>query len=59
MGRLIQVLYGKVNLKKISYQAICREIRKEIGLHIALVYFTIDKNFNCDLYITDIEKRIS
>ena len=57
MEGLIQVPCGKVNLGKTSYQAVCREIRKEMGLYIASVYLITDKGFNCDLYITDIEER--
>ena len=43
---------------EISYQAICRETREETGLYIAPVYLIIDKEFNCDLYITNIGERI-
>ena len=56
---LIQVPYGKVDPGETSYQAVCRETRKETGLYTAPVYLTIDKSFNCDLYTTDIEERIS
>ncbi len=56
---LIQVPCEKVDLREIFYQAVCRKIRKEMGFYIASVYLTIDKGFNCDLYITDIEERIS
>ncbi len=55
MEELIQVPYGKVNLRETSYQAVCREIREEIGLYTALVYLITDKGFNCNLYI---EERI-
>ncbi len=55
---LIQVPYEKVNLEETSYQAIYKEIRKEIGLYIILIYFIIDKSFNYDFYITNIGKRI-
>jgi len=55
---LIQVPYEKVDLRETSYQTVCRKIRKETELHMVSVYLTIDKSFNCDLYITDIEKRI-
>ena len=58
MEGLIQIPYGKVDPGEISYQAVCKETRKEIGLYTALVYLTIDKEFNCDLYITNIRKRI-
>ncbi len=54
----IQILCEKVDLGETSYQVICREIREETGLYIALVYLTMDKGFNCDLYTTDIEERI-
>jgi len=47
-----------VDLGETSYQAVYREIREETGLHIAPVYLIIDKNFNCDLYTTDIGERI-
>ncbi len=55
---LIQVPCGKVDPGETSYQAVCRETREETGLHIAPVYLTIDKSFNCDLYTTDIGERI-
>ena len=58
MEGLIQVFCGKVDIGEISYQAVCREIRKETGLHIAPVYLTKDKGFNCDIYTTDIGERI-
>ncbi len=58
MKRLIQVLYKKVDLGETFYQAIYREIREEMGLHIAPVYLIIDKSFNCNLYTTDIGERI-
>ncbi len=58
MEGLIQVPCGKVDLGEISYQAVCRETREETGLHIAPVYLTIDKSFNCDLYTMDIGERI-
>ncbi len=54
MERLIQVLCGKVDKGKISYQAVCRETRKETGLYTVPKYFTIDDRFNCNIYITDI-----
>ena len=59
MEGLIQVPCGKVDLRETSYQAICREIREETGLHTAPVYLITDKDFNYNLYITDIGKRIS
>src|SRR6266540_2505329 len=55
---LIQVPCEKVDPGEISYQAVYRETREEIGLYTILVYLTIDKDFNCDLYITDIGKEI-
>jgi len=58
MEGFIQVPYEKVDIGEISYQVVYRETREKIELHIALVYLTIDKRFNCDLYITDIKKRI-
>ena len=57
MKGLIQVSYEKVNLEKISYQAVCWETRKETGLHIASVYLIMDKGFNCDLYTMDVGER--
>ena len=57
MEGLIQVSCGKVNSGEISYQAVCRETRKEIGLHTASVYLITDKGFNCDLYTTNIRER--
>jgi len=56
---LIQVPCGKVDSGKTSYQAICRETREEMGLHITPVYLTTDKGFNCDIYTTNIGERIS
>ncbi len=58
MKRLIQVPYGKVNSRKTSYQAICKETKKEIGLYTIPVYLITDKDFNCDLYTIDIGERI-
>ncbi len=58
MKGLIQVSCEKVDPRKTSYQAVCREIRKEIGLHIAPVYLIKDKSFNCNLYTTDIREKI-
>src|SRR6266540_1565432 len=54
MEGFIQVPYEKVDSGKTTYQAVCRETRKKTGLHIISVYLTTDKNFNYDLYITDI-----
>jgi len=59
MEGLIQVSCGKIDLGEIFYQTVCREIREKMGLHIALVYFTINKGFNCDLYTINIGERIS
>ncbi len=58
MEGLIQVPCGKVDLGETSYQAVCREIREEIDLHIASVYLTTDKSFNCNFYTMDIGERI-
>jgi len=58
MKGLIQVSCEKVDPEETSYQVVCREIREEMGLHTAPLYLTTDKGFNCDLYITDIRKRI-
>ena len=58
MKGLIQVPCEKVDSGETSYQAVCRKTREEMGLHIAPVYLTIDKGFNCDLYTTDIGERI-
>ncbi len=44
--------------QKFGTLAVCRKIREETGLYIALIYLTTDKEFNCDLYITDIGERI-
>ncbi len=57
--RLIQVLCRKVNPGKTSYQAVYRETREETSLYIVPVYLIMDKKFNCDLYITNIRKKIS
>src|SRR6266498_4806038 len=57
MEGLIQVPCGKVDPGETSYQAICREIREETGLHTAPVYLITDKSFNYDLYTTDIGER--
>ncbi len=59
MEGLIQVSCRKVNLGKTSYQVVCRKTREETGLHIVPIYLIMDKEFNCDLYIIDIEERIS
>ena len=59
MERLIQVLCEKVDPGEILYQAVCRETSEKIGLHTVPVYFIINKSFNCNLYTTDIEERIS
>jgi len=59
MEECIQVSCKKVDPEETSYQAICREIREEMGLYIASVYLTIDKGFNYDLYITDIGEKKS
>ena len=59
MEGLIQVPYEKVDLGETSYQIICKKIREETDLYIVLVYFTTDKDFNCNLYTTNIGKRIS
>ncbi len=59
MKGLIQVPCGKVDLRETFYQAVCRETREEMGLHTVPVYLTIDKEFNCNIYITDIGERIS
>ncbi len=59
MEGLIQVPCGKVDPGETSYQAVCRETREEIGLHVAPVYLTTDKSFNCNLYTTDIGERTS
>jgi len=58
MEGLIQVPCGKVDPGETSYQAACRETRKETGLHTAPVYLITDKSFNCDLYTIDIGERI-
>ena len=58
MEGLIQVSCEKVDLEETSYQAVCRETREETGLHTAPVYLIMDKSFNCDLYIMDIEESI-
>ncbi len=58
MEELIQVLYGKVDPGETSYQAVCKEIKEEMRLHITPVYLIINKGFNYDLYITDIGERI-
>ena len=58
MEGLIQVSCEKVDPGETSYQAVCRETREEMGLHITPVYLTMDKSFNCDLYTTDIGERI-
>ena len=56
---LIQVPCGKVNPGETSYQTVCRKIREETGLHTTPIYLTIDKSFNCNIYIMDIGERIS
>ena len=59
MERLIQVPCEKVDLRKTSYQVICKETRKEIRFCIVPVYLTMDKGFNYNLFTTNIKKRIS
>jgi len=51
---LIQVSCEKVDKGETSYQAICREIRKETELYTALKYLTKDDRFNCNIYTIDI-----
>jgi len=58
MEGFIQVSYRKVNSEEISYQAIYRETRKETEFHMTPIYLIIDKGFNYDLYIMNIEERI-
>ncbi len=58
MKELIQIFCEKIDLKEISYQVIYKKIRKEIGLYIILIYFEINKRFNCNFYIINIGKRI-
>jgi len=58
MKGLIQVPCEKVDPGQTSYQAVGRETREEIGLHIVSVYLITDKSFNCDLYTIEIGKRI-
>ena len=53
---MIQVSCEKVDKGETSYQAICREIRKETELYTALKYLTKDDRFNCDIYFTDITR---
>ncbi len=59
MEGLIQIPCEKVDPEETSYQAVCRETRKETGLHIAPIYLTTDKGFNYDIYTTDIGEKIS
>jgi len=59
MKGLIQVPCRKIDIGETSYQVVCRETREEMSLHTAPIYLTIDKDFNYDLYITDIGERIS
>ena len=51
---LIQVLCGKVDKEKTSYQAVYREIREETRLYTAPKYLIKDDRFNYDIYTTDI-----
>jgi len=55
MEGLIQVSCKKVDLKETSYQVVCRKTREKTGLYIVSVYLIMDKEFNCNLYTTDIE----
>jgi len=59
MEELIQVPCEKVDPGETSYQVVCRETRKETGLHTTPIYLTTDKSFNCNLYTTEIGERIS
>jgi len=54
MKGLIQVSCEKVDKGETSYQAVCREIRKEMGLYTVLKYLTKDDRFNCNIYTIDI-----
>ncbi len=54
MKGLIQVPCRKIDKGEISYQVVCRKIRKEMGLYIVPKYLIIDDRFNCDIYTTDI-----
>jgi len=56
MEGLIQVSCEKVDKGETSYQAVCREIRKEMGLYTASKYLITDNRFNCNIYITDITR---
>ncbi len=58
MKGLIQVSYEKVDLGEISYQAVYRKTREEMGFYTIPVYLTTDKSFNCNLYTTNIGERI-
>ena len=58
MKKLIQVPYEKVDLGEVSYQAVYRETREEMGLHTTSIYLITDKGFNYDIYTTDIGERI-
>jgi len=56
MKGLIQVSCEKTEKEETSYQAVCKEIREEMGLHTVPKYLTKNDRFNCDIYITDIIK---
>jgi len=56
MKESFQVVFGKSNNKESRF-AIRRETRKEISLELPqMQYLVTDKNYDCDIYICDIEK---
>ncbi len=50
MEGFIQISCEKVDKEKTSYQAVCRKIREETGLHTTLKYLIKDDRFNCNIY---------
>ncbi len=57
MKGLIQVSCKKVEKGETLYQAMCKEIREEMRLHLVSKYLTKNNRFNYNIYITDIMRQ--
>ncbi len=52
----LQVVFGKSDGKE-SQTAIRKEVREEIGLELLqMQYLVTDQDYDCDIYICDIER---